>query len=417
MPKEGLSYPRPSQILSATNLRRAWKSSKDAGGGAGSPGIDGVRARSYAMNLEENLRLLAKELRSGKFRFSALRPVFVPKPNSSKERIICIPSVKDRLVQRAVSNYLYSKKKFQVYNSSSFGFIPDLGLKMALQRALGLRSEFDFVFETDIVSFFNEIDRRKLIAKVTLALGKHSLVPIIESAINSEIKPKNNIQAKKLEAQNIRSGVGLRQGMPLSPVLSNLALSDFDREIERLGIPMVRYADDIVVFANSRTQAENYGKVVASELAKAGHKIPAIELNTKTKIAGKYDPLQFLGREIFFSELHGQYVQGVSDTQIKKILDKIRSNSSIEQLIYEGATFPDFSLAISRTLSAYLSSYRDAINYSRLESELRGAARGCVRQIYIDIFGFNKLKRVSSDHRKFLCIDDLDIDESESDEF
>jgi retron-type reverse transcriptase len=81
---------------------------------AGRPGIDGVTAQNFAANLDANLESLAARIRSSNYGPSSLKPVFLPKPNSPKERMICIPTVVDRLVQRAIVEHLVSSKKLPI---------------------------------------------------------------------------------------------------------------------------------------------------------------------------------------------------------------------------------------------------------------------------------------------------------------
>ncbi|WP_173932022.1 reverse transcriptase domain-containing protein [Chelativorans sp. Marseille-P2723] len=259
------------------------------------------------------MRLLSRRIADGEFGFSRLRPFPIPKEGTNKERLICIPTVQDRLVQRCMMRHLEQRRLFPILNNSSFGFVQDKGLRKAVKRTLELRHCYPFVFETDIVGFFDTIHRDKLVEKVERALKRHSLIPLLRSAICTEVKPDANCDAKKLVSLGIRQGWGIRQGMPLSPLLSNLALSEFDLAVERAGIPMVRYADDIVLFASTKSEALERGEFIAEQLRSIGHSIPSIEQNGKTKIASKLQSFSFLGREVYFSKREGRYIQRISE--------------------------------------------------------------------------------------------------------
>src|SRR5579872_1608652 len=167
--------PRPTKILSKSKLRAAWNDSRDSSPNAGSPGIDDVTAARFAANLDHNLTVLANRLRRGHYGPSLLKAVFIPKPDSEKERMICIPTVADRLIQRAIIFYLDSKRKFPIYNSSSFGFLRNLGTEAAITPAVGYRQSYDWCLKTDIESFFDRIPRQYLKSCVAKALGRHSL--------------------------------------------------------------------------------------------------------------------------------------------------------------------------------------------------------------------------------------------------
>ena|SRR5258708_6667198 len=130
--------PRPSKILSKDNLFHAWNSSRDSKARAGGPGIDNESAKQFAANLDANLGEVRRRLLAGTYGFSRLRPVFIPKPNSTKDRVICIPTIRDRIVQRTIVRYLELSKKFPIYNSSSYGFIRGRGTRQAIEKAVEL---------------------------------------------------------------------------------------------------------------------------------------------------------------------------------------------------------------------------------------------------------------------------------------
>jgi RNA-directed DNA polymerase len=247
--------PRPVKILSKTALLNAWRSSRDSSPNAGRPGSDNVSARQFGAKLDANLDHIVHQLREGRYGFSKLHVVFIPKPKSDTERVICIPTVRDRLVQRAIGEYLTSRSVFPIENSSSFGFIKGLGPKSAIERALELREKYDWCLKTDIKSFFDQISRPILKAKVAQALKGNSLQPLIFDVIDCEVKLKTQ-EKDKLQRRGIIYGLGIRQGMPLSPLLANLALAEFDAHVEGRNIKMVRYADDWFYSSEQRKRRE-----------------------------------------------------------------------------------------------------------------------------------------------------------------
>jgi RNA-directed DNA polymerase len=189
--------------------------------------------------------------------------------------MICIPTVADRVVQRAIVAYLAKSEKLPIYNSSSFGFLRDRGTRAAINAAMTHRRFYDWCLKTDIESFFDRIPRPYLKSCVARALGDHSLVPIIKRVIDCEIKV-TRWNRLSIEKDKVEMGVGVRQGMPLSPILANLALSDFDSKIERQGLKMVRYADDIAVFFESKQKAKDGHKQIKDALASIELTIPEL---------------------------------------------------------------------------------------------------------------------------------------------
>lgn len=402
MSTEVLKYPRPIRVLSKANLLASWLNSRDSTKKSGAPGLDKVTARSYASKLDFNINNLAWRIREGHFHFSKLRPNPIPKPGQAKDRVICIPTVEDRLVQRTMAAYFHKSKLFPIYNEVSFGFIPEVGTKKALSEVLNLRREFDHVFETDISAFFDTIDRDMLISKVRRVLGKHSLVPLLEQVIKKEIKETRECSKKKLENLGIMAGKGLRQGMPLSPMLANLALAEFDAAVLRRGIRMVRYADDIVVFATTKRSALEAGRFVQERLEALGHSIPQIGNDSKTRVATKFEPFQFLGREIIFSEREGDFVQRVPKSKISKMKSAILDLSDLQRLLEDNSTFPDVSNKITQKAASFIASYSDAHNAMHVENEMKIARVEALKKIYSQVFGQSAMDAVNSKHLQFL---------------
>jgi RNA-directed DNA polymerase len=399
--------PKPVKILSKAALFNAWKSSRDSTTKAGRPGIDNVTARQFSAKLDSNLDDIARCLREGRYGFSKLRAVFIPKQSSDSERVICIPTVRDRLVQRAIGEHLTSRSVFPINNSSSFGFIRGLGPQSAIKRALELRSKYDWCLKTDIQSFFDKISRPYLKTKVTQALRGNSLESLIFKAIDCEVKTSTE-NRERLRKQNLTTGLGIRQGMPLSPLLANLTLADFDKHIEHRRIGMVRYADDLVLFFRTKEEAEEGRQYIRLLLATFQLSIPEIANGSKTKIVSRSDPLEFLGREIVFLGSTNSFVARVGERQTNKIKDRLTSEFSFKKRTTDGKNLQDTIVDLSKSIAAYLGIYKDAFNYSQFEAELRGSGRSIVAAIFQDLFGYESLWSLTPEGKKFLGIEILD---------
>jgi RNA-directed DNA polymerase len=415
-PKSGRTAgtPRPTRLLAKRALREAWNDSRDSTSKAGRPGIDGITAQSFAANLDTNLNNLSRRLRLGAYGPAPLKSVFIPKENSTKERMICIPCVADRLVQRAIVRYLVANQKLPIYNSSSFGFIEGLGTAAAIRRAVELRSEYDWCLKADIETFFDSIQRPYLKSRVSQALGRHSLVPIISRIIDCDIKLNAN-NKEKVRKQGIKMGVGLRQGMPLSPILANLVLSRFDLEIQRKKIQMVRYADDLLLYFSTKEAAHAGYELLKTTLRKIDLSIPEIAEGSKTNIFAPRDPVDFLGRQIVFIGSEGKYVARVSDKQIAKIKQQIRDDYAFKKRSEIGSTLQETVVDLWQSVSAYLGVYKDANNFPLFNEELRGIARSTISQMFIDIFGETALSRLTSYQKNFLGIGHLNFPEELND--
>jgi group II intron reverse transcriptase/maturase len=413
MPERTPSFPKPSRILSKKALREAWRQSRDSTRNAGRPGIDHVTAEQFSAKLDSNLEEICLRLRKGNYGFSGLRAVFVPKPNSDKERLICVPTIKDRIVQRAICDYLNSRSSFPIYNASSYGFIAGRGTREAVSSVVKLRSKYDWCLKTDIESFFDRIPRGYLKEQVVRHLRRCSLTPLIYKVIDCEAQQTEK-NRQRLKRQNISRGIGVRQGMPLSPMLSNLALADFDRKIEKREIEMVRYADDITLFFGSKNAAKDGMKIVSELLYEIQLTIPKISDDSKTKIISSSEPLEFLGREILFSGSENKFVARISKKQIEKIKTRLTEDYSLEKLIQEKDSFQDAILKMSRSVAAYLGIYKDAFNFATFEDDLRGCSRAIIASLFENLFGPQAIQSLTPEKRKFLGINSIDIVEPNS---
>lgn len=408
--RTGSRISRPTKILSKQALKTAWRNSRDSGIGAGRPGIDNVSALQFEASLDRNLDMIVRTIKDGSFGFSRLKPVFIPKDGSDKKRMICIPIVRDRLVQRAIVQYLTTRKCLPIYDPHSFGFIQERGVKRAIEKAVELRGQFDWCLKADIVSFFDRIPRDHLKNQIKTAMRGHSLTHLLCKAVDCEVYERGD-QKEELAKQGLEKKRGLRQGMPLSPILSNLALSKFDNAIRQRNIVMVRYVDDLILFFKSEAEMKEGEKFVREQLAKYDLSIP---IDGKTQRIGPKGSFDFLGREIFHSQTDG-YCARVSSGQIKKILDGLRDEYSLKKRISEKSNFQETVVKLGRSVSSYLGIYRDAYNFADFDRQIREAFRNILSQFFIEIFGVDSLASLSKEVRNFLGIGDLVIPAAGSD--
>ena len=210
-------------------------------------------------------------------------------------------------------------------------------------------------------------------------------------------------------------GIGIRQGMPLSPILSNLALSEFDHRIECAGIKMIRYADDILLFFSSKKDAMEGHDFIKAELKKLELSIPRLGEQSKTWIVPPREPVYFLGREIAYIESENRFVSKVGRKQIQKLKDRLTDDFNFDARRKEGSDFQETMVDLWTSISAYLGIYKDAYDFVILDSELRGAKWKIIAGILIDIFGESAVDRISGDARDFLGIGELDFPEPNND--
>jgi group II intron reverse transcriptase/maturase len=236
----------------------------------GAPGADGVTATQYAANLDENLSGLLEAFKSGSYRAPPVRRVYIPKGDGKQTRPIGIPTIEDKILQRAVTMVLSAVYE-QDFLDCSYGFRPNRSAHQALEclRA-GLMSMWGgHVIEIDIVSFFDALSHSTLRS----ILDKRIRDGVLRRAIGKWLK------AGVLEDQRVRrTEQGSPQGGVISPLLANVYLHEvldlwFEREVKprmRGECFMVRFADDAVLVFKHEDDARRVLDVLPKRFARFG---------------------------------------------------------------------------------------------------------------------------------------------------
>ena len=233
-------------------------------------GVDGVTAAQYEADLEANLSSLLEGLKSGRYRAPALRRVHLAKPGTSKTRPIGIPTLEDKVLQRAVLMALEPVYE-QDFAECSYGFRPGRGAHRALDALWRGRREFEggWVIDLDIEDFFGSVDWGHL----RRFLDQRVRDGVIRRAIGKWLN------AGVMEAGEVRHPQrGTPQGGVISPLLSNVYLHEvldewFEHEVRprlRGRAFEVRYADDAVLVFEREDDARRVLEVLAKRLAKYG---------------------------------------------------------------------------------------------------------------------------------------------------
>lgn len=130
---------------------------------------------------------------------------------------------------------------------TSYGFRPRRGCHDALRGAQRIISEgYIYVVDLDLERFFDTVSHSKLIEILSRTIKDGRVVSLIHKYLRSGVMNKGLLEA---------SEEGTPQGGPLSPLLSNIMLNELDKELERRGLPFVRYADDSMIFCKSKRAA------------------------------------------------------------------------------------------------------------------------------------------------------------------
>lgn len=271
-----------SLIDKVHNEKNLWSAWSKAARNKGSAGVDGVTIERYERDIEANLQRLSKLLRDGQYEPKAIRRTYIPKADGTS-RPLGIPTVQDRIVQGAVRHVIEPifEKEFA---SQSYGFRPGKGCKDALRRVDELlKRGYRYVVDADLKSYFDTIPHDKLMKRVRERVADGRVLKLIEAFLKAKIM-------EGLEQWS--PGSGAPQGAVLSPLLSNIYLNPLDHLMAGLGVEMVRYADDFVIFCRTREEATTALERVKAWTAEAGLTLHP----EKTRIVDtQFEKFEFLG--------------------------------------------------------------------------------------------------------------------------
>lgn len=231
-------------ILRKDNLNKAYKQVKR---NKGKGGIDGMQVDGLLPFLRENQRSLIQKIREGKYKPNPVRRVEIPKETKGEYRQLGIPTAVDRVIQQAIAQELTPIYEEQ-FSENSFGFRPGRGAYDALRQCQKNVDEgYVYVIDMDLEKFFDTVSQSKLIEVLSRTIKDGRVISLIHKYLNAGVIANGIFE---------RTEVGMPQGGPLSPLLSNVMLNELDKELERRGHRFVRYADDCMILCKSKKSAE-----------------------------------------------------------------------------------------------------------------------------------------------------------------
>jgi RNA-directed DNA polymerase len=369
-------------------------------------GTDGVSVEDFRRREAENLHRLRADLLAG-YRFSPLRARAFRKPNSEKHRIICIPTIADRLVQRAIANFLIddNRDRLGLKNGVSIGFLRgEGGVFRAQENAKRKRNTLQWAYKSDISAFFDTIDRSLVISKTRQKLRVPSVMRLIEKMVSCEANAEDAFVRRKMELAGIVPGRGLRQGMPISPLLSNVVLDQFDATMQNAGFTIVQYADDFIVLSSSESQCIRAHELAKECLRVVGHTISEIG-EKKTQIASPEQDVEFLGLLIRRTPA-GSYELFISDDQKTEILERLGRMTNLEYLESERINIANLMKKVRDIQIGYLGAYKNAerTNLQAFRDKLEATVTELPERVLRRIFSSTELSRLSPAARRFLCL-------------
>ena len=301
-------YGMLEQILSPTNLNRAFKRVRS---NRGSGGVDKMEVESLKDYLVNHKEKLIQSLLDGSYRPNPVRRVEIPKEKGTRN--LGIPTVVDRVVQQAIAQVLTPVYEKQ-FSPSSYGFRPRRSAHQALNQCKSYITDgYIHSVDMDLEKFFDTVNQNKLIEVLSRTVKDGRVVSLIHKYLNAGVVIRNKFE------ETIR---GVPQGGPLSPLLSNVMLNELDTELEKRGHLFVRYADDLVIFCKSKRSAD---RTLANIVPYIENKL-FLRVNREKTEAAYISKIKFLGYSFYVTKGEGRL--RVHPNSIAKMKERIRTLTS-----------------------------------------------------------------------------------------
>ena len=274
----------------------------------GASGVDGIGVSEFKEHLKRHWPTIRARLLAGEYIPAPVRRVDIPKPQGGV-RTLGIPTLTDRMIQQALHQVL-SPLFEPGFSDSSYGFRPGRSAHQAVEAAgEHVAAGNRWVVDLDLEKFFDRVNHDIVMGKLAQEVGDARVLKLIRRYLEAGMMADGLISPRR---------EGMPQGGPLSPLLSNILLTELDRELECRGHRFCRYADDFNVYVKSE---------------KAGHRLMAkleaflwirlkLKVNsTKSAVARPWE-WQFLGYRVMgFKESRLSIAKGSR----QRFADKVRA--------------------------------------------------------------------------------------------
>jgi RNA-directed DNA polymerase len=314
------------KVYKRKNLEMAWEKVK---ANRGSGGVDGQSLEAFEVQLNQQLDRLQRELKEDTYQPLPVRQQPIPKRDKPGEyRMLGIPAIYDRVCQQALRNRI--EPIFEpIFDDASFGYRRGRSPKDALRKVWKeIQSGFEWIVDADLRDFFGSVDHEKLLTLVAQRVADGRVLRLIKAMLKAGSYGKGQLFPTER---------GTPQGGVVSPALSNILLTPFDREMRLRGYQLTRFADDWVITCKTAAEARAAVEAAGRILKQLG-----VELHPqKTRIVHVRNGFEFLGYKIKRgqrkldlpeSKIRSQSRQGAlyaypKEKSIRRFMDRVRQRT------------------------------------------------------------------------------------------
>ena len=291
-------------VVERDNLWRAYERVMRNKGAAG---VDGLTVFEFKAWLQQHWPSVRAALLAGDYMPTAIRKVEIPKPNGGV-RTLGIPTVLDRLIQQALLQVLQPEFEPE-FSEHSYGFRPGRNAWQAVQRAQSyIREGRRWVVDLDLEKFFDRVNHDILMSRIARKVKDERVLKLVRRYLEAGMMSDGIVSART---------EGTPQGGPLSPLLSNILLTDLDRELERRGHRFCRYADDCNIYVRSEAAGQHAMDAITDYLE---CKLK-LRVNREKSAVARPWARKFLGYSFTW---HKQVRLKIADSSLKRLKDRVR---------------------------------------------------------------------------------------------
>lgn len=252
---------------------------------------------------------IKQDILEGKYWPSAVKRVEIPKPDGNGVRKLGIRTILDRIIQQAIYQELVYTFE-AMFSENSYGFRKGRKAQQAVLKAQEyIREGCEWVVDIDLEKFFDKVNHDILMSRVARKVKDKKVLLLIRRYLQAGVMENGLAEATE---------EGVPQGGPLSPLLSNIMLDDFDKELEKRGLRFARYADDCNIYVKSEKAGQ---RVMQSVIKFLTTKLKLKVNQQKSAVAHRWER-KFLGFT-FKKEEPGKIM--IHESRVKRLKDKIRS--------------------------------------------------------------------------------------------
>lgn len=265
-----MAKPLYKQIYSMKSLYSAWRKVKSS---AFSSSSDSIRneANDFESRLPQSLVDIQRALSTKTFSFEKQTGVAKIKAGG-KSRPLVLSPIPNRIVQRALLDVLQARIKFVkevLSTTTSYGGIPSKRVAMAINDArASIVSGATFYIRSDIAEFFTKIDKNRVMNLLAPHIKCPNTITLFKNAITTDLANLDVLRGQGLDSIFPLGVEGVAQGSPLSPLIANLYLHEFDKVMNAGEVVCLRYLDDFLILGGSSSSVDQAFNKACKELEK-----------------------------------------------------------------------------------------------------------------------------------------------------